>query len=99
MEKPILKLGNKEYKMKEPKAKLWRKIVKNIKTIEEGKLMDDESIDATFEIFSLVFDVDVEKIEEEMELSEINPLLTQIMEYIGYVMSGGENLKKVKEKD
>jgi hypothetical protein len=81
---PSITINGKTVKAKEPKLKIWRKLVK-LQT-NEADLNSEEGLDLLLDFFSNVFQVDAEIIEDNVDLSEFFSLFAEIGTWIAKIV-------------
>jgi hypothetical protein len=92
MEAPTIKVGDKVYKAKEPKVRLWRKIVAFNKQF--GKVDDmHENLEAYEAMIDLIADcygnpeITPEVVEDNIALSELMPTLEKVTGWVAHLLA------------
>ncbi len=80
MKNPKLILNGKEYAPKRPTMKVWRAIVEH--DAETSNLSVLELLGRRIEILSLIYGIDTERIENDIEISEVLPAYNEVAKWI-----------------
>ena len=80
MEKPKLMLSGREYSPKRPTMKVWRAIVEHDAETKEMPISD--ILSHRVEILSLIYGVEVSKIEESIDIADVLPAYNAAAKWI-----------------
>lgn len=70
METPKLKLKNKTYTAQRPTMGVWRQVVEYDETKKDGLI---EAIDGHMKILSVIYDIPVDEIQENIDIADVIP--------------------------
>ena len=92
MKAPTIKVGSKTYTAKEPKVKLWRKIVEFNKQFGsvENMHQDIESYEAMLSLIASCYgnpEITPEIIEDNIALSELMPKLEEVTNWVAQLLA------------
>lgn len=91
---PKLNVNGKVVKAKEPKIKIWRKLVKLQNN--EADLNTEEGLDILIDFFAEVFDITTEEVENNVELGDFFGLFGDIGQWIAETVEKKSNQIKNK---
>ena len=77
MDKPKITIDGKEIEMQTPKARLWREIIKF--DSERRDLPVDNFVDEHAAIIAKAFNISVDEVLDNLEVSEILPTYSQVL--------------------